>query len=63
MEKSLRSNTEISVECNSIQLPNFFVQFGTPPNGLEEIIKSTSPGFYQEVVVDNEVFGRIKGDN
>lgn len=56
MERSIRDNGEAKVQCTSIQLANFCVQFGSPPDHLEALGKNAHPTFYSEVIANTNLF-------
>lgn len=56
MERSKRQGGEQTLHITPIQLPNFFLQFGQPPQEFEEVIKKAAPEFFKEVIEDYEVF-------
>jgi hypothetical protein len=45
-----------SVKGNVIQIPNFFMQFGTGPSDYESIVKERAREFYDDIIDCDELF-------
>jgi len=61
MEKDIKDGVEQNLHLSVIQFPNFFLQFGYPPQNFEDMIKSSAPDFYKEIIEDYKVFEKLKG--
>ncbi|MCD6353279.1 MAG: hypothetical protein J7M06_03605, partial [Proteobacteria bacterium] len=61
MEKDIKDGVEQNLHLSVIQFPNFFLQFGYPPQNFEDMIKNSAPDFYKEIIEDYKVFEKLKG--